>query len=312
MCILPRTSLIGGSLYRGSTAGYIYSLERFQFYLYKISLFCEAVQPGYHPGTDEVYNMTARPRGITLIINNASFAHHPTHGQQSPRHGSEEDVRQVEALFTALDFTVQTKRNLSRLQLLNELDDVVYGHDHRSYDCFVLWFMSHGKSGEVFCSDGNTIPIQSLHDLFSRCDKLSGKPKLFFIQACRGEDEDEGVTACSDTGITSYGHVNSPFDSVKNPASREPTHADFLYAFSTVDEYVSYRDKHLGSHYVRGLVEAFRERAVYDHLLDILTVVNKKVSNMEVKRPSGANSDEIKICKQMPEVKHTLRKKVRF
>ena len=255
--------------------------------------------------------MTARPRGITLIINNASFAHHPTHGQQSPRHGSEEDVRQVEALFTALDFTVQTKRNLSRLQLLNELDNVVYGQDHGSYDCFVLWLMSHGKSGEVFCSDGNTIPIQTLHDMFSRCDKLSGKPKLFFIQACRGEDEDEGVTACSDTGITSYGHVNSPFDSVKNPASREPTHADFLYAFSTVDEYVSYRDENLGSHYVRGLVEAFRERA-YDHLLDILTVVNQKVSNMEAKRPSGKNKNEIKICKQMPEVKHTLRKKVRF
>ena len=139
--------------------------------------------------------MTARPRGITLIINNASFAHHPTYGQQSPRHGSEEDVGQVEALFTALDFTVQTKKNLSRLQLLNELDNVVYGQDHRGYDCFVLWFMSHGRSGQVFCSDGNTIPIQTLHDMFSRCDKLSGKPKLFFIQACRGEDEDEGVNA---------------------------------------------------------------------------------------------------------------------
>ena len=255
--------------------------------------------------------MTARPRGITVIINNASFAHHPTHGQQSPRHGSEEDVRQVEELFTALDFTVQTKRNLSKLQLLNELDNV-NRQDHGSYDCFVLWFMSHGKSGEVFCSDGSTIPILVLHDMFSGCHTLSGKPKLFFIQACRGEDEDEGVTACSDTGISSYGHVNSPFDSVKNPASRVPTHADFLYAFSTVDDYVSYRYESLGSHYVRGLVEAFRERALYDHLLDILTVVNQKVSNMEAKRPSGKNKNLIKIFKQMPEVQHTLRKKVRF
>ena len=50
-----------------------------------------------------------------------------------------------------------------------------------------------------------------------------------------------------------------------------------------------------------------RFHTVYDHLVDILTVVNKKVSNMEVKRPSGENKDEIKICKQMPEVKHTLR-----
>ena len=177
--------------------------------------------------------------------------------------------------------------------------------------------MSHGRSGEVFCSDGNTVPIQTLHDMFSNCDTLSGKPKLFFIQACRGDEEDEGVSVSADTGISSYeqlspNQVDSPIDAVKKPAPRVPTHADFLYAFSTVDEYVSYRHEALGSLYVRGLVEAFRERAVYDHLLDILTVVNQKVSNMEANMPSVKNKNEIKIFKQMPEVKHTLRKKVCF
>ena len=258
--------------------------------------------------------MTACPRGITLIINNASFAHHPKHGQQLARHGSEEDVRQVEALFTALDFSIRTKENLSRLQLLDELDEVAC-LDHSAYDCFMLWLMSHGRSGEVFCSDGNTIPIQTLQDMFSSCDTLRGKPKLFFIQACRGDGEDEGVSNAANTTISSYelpspNQVDSPIDAVKKPASKVPTHADFLYAFSTVDKYVSYRHEALGSYYVRRLVEALRERAFYDHLLDILTVVNQKVSNMEANRSSVVN--EIKICKQMPEVKHTLRKKVRF
>ena len=278
------------------------------------SLFRTVIRPGYHPGTDDVYNMTAHPRGRTLIINNTSFGdHYPI---LSARHGSQEDVRQVETLFTALDFTVQTKENLTRLQLLDELDKVAC-QDHSDCDCFVLWLMSHGRSGEVFCSDGNKIPIQTLHDMFSKCNTLSGKPKLFFIQACRGDEEDEGVTVWTDTGISFYeqlspSQVDSPIDAVKKPASRVPTHADFLYAYSTVDEYVSYRDEALGSFYVRGLVEAFRERAVYDHLLDILTAVNQKVSKMEAKRPSGKNRNEIKICKQMPEVKHTLRKKICF
>jgi len=31
--------------------------------------------------------------------------------------------------------------------------------------------MSHGRSGEVFCSDG---------EKFSNCETLRGKPKLFF------------------------------------------------------------------------------------------------------------------------------------
>ena len=256
--------------------------------------------------------MIAIPRGITLIVNNKIFASeaHP------PRHGSEKDVDQIETLFTKLGFEVRKRENLSRLQLLKELDDVAC-QDHSAYDCFVLWLMSHGRSGEVFCSDGNTIPIQTLHDMLSECNTLRDKPKLFFIQACRGDGEDEGVSVSANTGISSYeqhspSQVDSPIDAVKKPAPRVPTHADFLYAFSTVDEYVSYRHKALGSYYVRGLVEAFRERAVYDHLLDILTVVNQKVSNMEANMPSVGNKNEIKIFKQMPEVKHTLRKKVRF
>ena len=102
-------------------------------------------------------------------------------------------------------------------------------------------------------------------------------------------------------------------DAVNKPVPRAvPTHADFLYAFSTVDEYKAYRHEALGSYYGRGLVEAFREHAVYDHLLDILTVVNQKVSNMEANMSLVENKNEIKICKQMPEVEHNLRKKVRF
>lgn len=283
--------------------------------------FYAAVRPGHHPGEHTVYKMTASPRGITLIINNTSFSDHAK-PFLNPRFGSEIDVSQVEKLFTALNFEVRRKENLTRQQLLKELDDVAFEEDHRGSDCFVLWVMSHGCNDEVFCSDGETIALQTLHDIFSKCDTLSGKPKLFFILACRGVEEDEGMSACTDTGISSFEKLSlSDFDSPhslrtdEKPKSirlREPTHADFLHSFSTVEEYVSYRDVERGSHYVRCLVEAFREREVCDHLLDILTVVNQKVSSVEVRRASVKNKDGLKICKQMPEVKHTLRKKVRF
>ena len=97
----------------------------------------QPVHPRNHSGTDLVYNMTARPRGITLIINNRSFP------LQSPRRGSEVDVSRVKTLFAALDFSLRTKQNLSKQQLLKELDDVAC-QDHSAYDCFVLWLMSHG------------------------------------------------------------------------------------------------------------------------------------------------------------------------
>ena len=91
-----------------------------------------------------------------------------------------------------------------------------------------------------------------------------------------------------------------------------PKHSDFLYGFSTVDEYVSYSNENKGSHYVRCFVKAFREHVAHDHILDILTIVNHEVSKIDTQRPSSTNRNRTKICKQMPEVRHTLRKKVRF
>ena len=258
--------------------------------------------------------MTALPRGITLIINNKLFDDHPEHDKQATRHGSEEDVRQVQDLFKNLGFEVLTREDLTRQQLLNQLDSVAC-QDHSDYDCFVLWLMTHGKSGDVFCTDGEKVPIQTAHDLFSQCKTLRGKPKILFIQACRGDEEDEGVAIMTDTLFPTQStpvHVDSPIDATKPPASaRIPTHADFLYSYSTVDDHVSYRHSDQGSYYVRGLVEAFRERAAHDDVLGILTDVNRRVSEMVARLPSP-NKSKTKEFKQMPEVKHTLRKKLFF
>ena len=276
----------------------------------------------------------ARPRGITLIINNASFAHHPEHGKQLPRHRSDVDVSRVKTLFHVLDFSVRVKQDLSKQQLLMELDDVAC-QDHSAYDCFVLWLMSYGRSGEVFCSDGDTLSLETLEAMFSECKTLRGKPKLFFIQASRGDMEDVGEKVSPDSGISSLNQANRSYEPTEGDSvvrsyeptegdsvvrSYEPTegdsvapkHSDFLYGFSTVDGYVSYRDKNEGSQYVRCFVEAFREHVAHDHILDILTVVNHEVSKIDTQRPSSTNRNRTKIYKQMPEVRHTLRKKVRF
>ena len=250
----------------------------------------------------------ARPRGITLIINNMSFAPHLVYGGKSPRRGSEVDVSRVETLFHALDFSVRAKQDLSREQLLMELDDVAR-QDHSAYDCFVLWLMSHGRGGEVFCSDGNTVAIEILNDMFSACKTLSGKPKLFFIEACRGTREDVVGKDSADSNFSPLTQADGSYE-LTTVDSVVPKYSDFLYAFSAVDEYMSYRDENEGSPYVRCFVEAFREHVAHDHILDILTIVNHEVSKIDTQRPTSSN--KTKICKQMPEIRHTLRKKVRF
>ena len=258
--------------------------------------------------------MTALPRGIALIINNDWFDR-----KLNTRTGSTEDVRQLKDLFKALDFKVETKDDLSKTKLLQELDSVAR-KDHSKYDCFILCLMSHGESGKVSCYDDKTetietVDIKTVQDKFSNCATLCGKPKLFFIQACRGKKEDEGVVVMKDDTspspmLSPPRHGDLPVHEDKPLAPRiPPTHADFLFAYSTVDEYVSYRDPKLGSFYIRGLVKAFRDLAAHDDLLGILTSVNQSVSSeiMTLKE----NGRESKV-RQMPEFLTRLRKKVRF
>ena len=106
--------------------------------------------------------------------------------------------------------------------------------------------------------------------------------------------------------------TDPPVDEDKPSAEIAPTHADFLYSYSTVEEHVSYRHSKLESHFVLGLVDAFRERAAHDHLLNIVTNVNQMMSQMEGRLPPLEDRSEIKDFKQTSEVKYTLRKKVRF
>ena len=75
---------------------------------------------------------------------------------------------------------------------------------------------------------------------------------------------------------------------------------------------MSYRHGKEGNFFVRGLVEAFRERTTRDHLLDVLTNVNKRISDMVVTLPALEDKTEVKDFKQAFEVKYTLLKKVRF
>ncbi|KAL1466975.1 hypothetical protein MTO96_042396, partial [Rhipicephalus appendiculatus] len=56
-------------------------------------------------------------------------------------------------------------------------------------DCLVVILMSHGKKDMIDGIDGEQVHLfDDVFTLFNneKCPALQGKPKLFFIQACRG------------------------------------------------------------------------------------------------------------------------------
>uniref|UniRef100_A0A671RWB5 Caspase-8-like n=1 Tax=Sinocyclocheilus anshuiensis TaxID=1608454 RepID=A0A671RWB5_9TELE len=208
--------------------------------------------------------------------------------------------KSLEVVFQWLGFEVLTKQNCDRHQILQVLRDLA-DRDHTSTDCVVCCVLSHGQIKGIVGVDGQIVTYRELIETLSpsQCPSLFKKPKLFFIQACRGTDDqpaafpqifpDDEVMPVSDAAV--------PRDSI-------PEMADYLLAMSTVPHYVSYREKDNGTWFIQSLCHNLKllvPRGV--DLLSILTKVNSDVSK---------KTDKSGLKKQMPQPEFTLTKRVVF
>ncbi|OWJ99925.1 CASP8, partial [Cervus elaphus hippelaphus] len=225
--------------------------------------------------SDTVYRMTSKPRGYCLIINNYDFSI----ARRKIVHYRDQTAEEI---HKALEF-YQKK-------------------DHRNRDCFICCILSHGNRGIIYGTDGQEAPIYELTSYFTglKCPSLVGKPKIFFIQACQGDDYQRGIAVETDSEQM---EVCLEMDSA--PRRRYiPDEADFLLGMATVNNCVSYRSIREGTWYIQSLCQNLRKRCPRgEDILTILTKVNFEVSNKDDKRNMG---------KQMPQPTFTLRKKLFF
>ena len=133
------------------------------------------------------YRMKSEPQGIAVIINN-------TFTGMNNRNGTDKDAIALERLFTYLGFYTNRYNNLTESEIMHTLKEVA-SIDYQSYDCLMVAILTHGVEGKLYGTDGKLIPVQDLITLFNgnQCPLLVGKPKIFFLQACRGESCDKGV-----------------------------------------------------------------------------------------------------------------------
>uniref|UniRef100_A0A8C9CLA2 Caspase-8 n=1 Tax=Phocoena sinus TaxID=42100 RepID=A0A8C9CLA2_PHOSS len=174
--------------------------------------------------------------------------------------------------------------------------------DHNNKDCFICCILSHGDKGIIYGSDGQEAPIYELTSYFtgSKCPSLLGKPKIFFIQACQGDNYQRGIAVETDSEQKeTYLEMDSSLQK-----RYIPDEADFLLGMATVNNCVSYRSTMEGTWYIQTLCQSLRERCPRgEDILSILTKVNFEVSNKDDKKNMG---------KQMPQPTFTLRKKLFF
>uniref|UniRef100_A0AAY5KT13 Caspase-8 n=1 Tax=Esox lucius TaxID=8010 RepID=A0AAY5KT13_ESOLU len=237
---------------------------------------------------DEVrkYGVTSKPRGLCLILNNVEFKDIK---HIDDRNGSNIDAEALARLFSWLGFCVVMCKDKKKKEM-EEFIDLDGRIQHG--DVFICCVLSHGVDRGIYGTDGQVLPTNDLLLPFtpSNCPDLKEKPKLFFIQACRIDPEQNNMSV-------------GPRISSKEvqEASREPLYsidndADFLMAMATVDKRKAYRDPEKGSLFIQSLCLQLTQGCPRgDDILGILTRVNNEVSNNKEKTP------------QMPEVKSRLR-----
>ncbi|KAK0134702.1 Caspase-3 [Merluccius polli] len=229
--------------------------------------------------------------GRCVIINNKNFDRRTGMNQ---RNGTDVDAANAMTVFRKLGYTVKVY-NDQRVDQIKEVLSAVATEDHSRSASFICVLLSHGDDGVFFGTDGS-IELKSLTSLFrgDRCKSLVGKPKLFFIQACRGTELDGGIE--TDSGSD-------------NSTTKIPVEADFLYAYSTAPGYYSWRNTSSGSWFMQSLCEMIGKYASKMDLLHILTRVNHKVA---VDFVSVTNAPDFDAKKQIPCVVSMLTKEMYF
>ena len=193
--------------------------------------------------------MGGAPRGICLVINNFKFL-----GEEQ-REGAKLDEVAIARLFNELYFIVEIRQNLSGQEIVKAAQEMA-ARDHSKYGAFVFCIMSHGDIKDVIYGvDNRKAGMEDLMSEFkpTNCPTLENKPKLFFIQACRGSKSDPRMKRLpasagniAEDGIQT---MNSPDADLANGVSARE--ADFLLAFATVPGYKAWRSKRAGSWFIQ-------------------------------------------------------------
>ena len=164
--------------------------------------------------------------------------------------------------------------------------------------------MSHGgDNGEIAAAD-KFYNVEELWENFlgDNCKSLIGKPKLFFIQACRGKNIDPGVS------------LKHKFSDELQVDSTEtvnviPKLADFLVMYATAESHYSFRNNTHGSWFIQALCKELKN-GLQENFMDILTRVNKSVAFE--KQSNNPNNIELDGAKQMPCIVSMLTKSIFF
>lgn len=242
------------------------------------------------------YNMNHKKRGIALIFNHEKF----DVLSLKARAGTNVDAENLYLTLQGLHFDVSINKDFQFWEIMEEIKRVAQ-LDHSDHDCLLIAILSHGELGSIYAKDVQ-YKLENIWGSFTpdKCPTLAGKPKLFFIQACQGDQLDGGVELVKKTET----------DTATSTSYKIPMLADFLIAYSTVPGYYSWRNTTKGSWFMQALC---RELQLHGKKYDILTLLTFVCQNVALDFESNTpDCTDMHQQKQIPCITTMLTRLLKF
>ena len=248
------------------------------------------------------YDMNNKKRGMALVINIRTFENN----KHSERVWSEKDVENLKTTLEYLEFKVVLCENSTKEQIETVLKEQQF---HNDSDCFLCVVMSHGNQDNIMTSDNKLISFEEIMAPIKTCPSLGMKPKIFFFQACRGENEIEtkerppstshsrSSSACS----TKSGRNAKMTDNIKSSYSPLPPiqtgklktkledETDLLLFNSTLPNHLSWSmNENEGTIFIKSFCDvfnnAYKNLETSDHLSlsQMITLIKASVQQYQI------------------------------
>ncbi|CAG0894391.1 unnamed protein product [Darwinula stevensoni] len=239
-------------------------------------------------------------RGWALIFHHEMF---DPKLRLPPRPGVQIDVDNLRRVFKNRGFVVKEYKDFSYESMKQELRKIAHSQELTDHDCLILCFLSHGKEGGILYTNNKEFNEEELWSSFygSECKALLHKPKLFFIQACRGGNFDSGEKG----NVISNDGKGDTHDGIeqKDYEYHLPTHANILIAHATYEGHVAWKNEDLGSYYIHTLCQVFEKHSETLDVMRMLTMVaGVMAKSFQSKNPDTKYHEK----KQMPTIRSTL------
>ena len=206
-------------------------------------------------------NLTAN--GLAVIITNS----YETCSRLETLSGTKADGERMKDSFQVLNFSTLHEHNLPKGPTMQLLYNVAnYKKFPPSYRRVVFVFSGHGDADhKLYTGEGETVKVSDILSAFfpERAPLNGNLAKLFFIDACRGKQVNPGVIV--------------PRSGREIETLTIPKQGNFLVAYSTTPDHLSYEERAKGGIWVSALADKLCRRDASVH--DVLSEVNRELIN---------------------------------